>query len=160
MNAMIAALALLLPAADPAADTLTVFHDGGAWCWFQDERAIVDRGRLLMGVVAAGRKGDLRSGNVELGIYDFAAAKSSVIELHPGLEQDDHDAPALLVRGDGRYLAVYTKHGGDNLIRYRISERPGDPNSWQPEQIVVRPAGDLFQPLPANQGKRREGPHL
>ena len=161
LNSVILSLGLLLPAADPAAtDDLIVFHDRGAWCWFQDERVIVDRGRLLLGVVAGGPKGDARCGNIELGIYDFAAGKSSVVELHPALEQDDHDAPALLVRSDGRYLAVYTKHAADNLIRYRISTHPGDPSSWQPERTFARPGArvtysNLFRLANENGGKGR-----
>jgi len=160
MNCAILALGLLLPAANSAADELIVFHDRGAWCWFQDERVILDRGRLLLGVVAAGPKGDARSGNVELGVYDCAAGQRSVVELHPSLQQDDHDAPALLVRGDGRYLAVYSKHAGDNLIRYRISVEPGDPNTWQPERTLARPAAsvtyaNLFRLTKENGGKGR-----
>ena len=143
----------------PAKDEPILLHDRGAWCWFQDERVILDRGRLLFGVVAAGPKGDARRGNIELGIYDFATQKPSAVVLHPGLEQDDHDAPALLVRGDGRYLAVYAKHASDKLIRYRISEQPGDPSSWQPERTFARPAGvtysNLFRLTAENGGKGR-----
>ena len=50
---------------------------------------------------------------------------------------EDHNAPALLVRPDGRYLAVYTNHGRDNRILYRISTNPHDATAWDPEQVLV-----------------------
>jgi len=40
------------------------------------------------------------------------------------LEQDDHDAPAFLVRPDGLYLAMYSKHAAEREMYYRISEPP------------------------------------
>ncbi|HYO25197.1 MAG TPA: BNR-4 repeat-containing protein, partial [Lacipirellulaceae bacterium] len=60
------------------------------------------------------------------------------VVLHPQLEQDDHNNPAFWVRPDGRYLAVYTKHGQDRIIRWRISE-PGNPLAWGPEQTLETP---------------------
>ena len=46
MISVILAMGLLLPTAEQAANgEVLVLHDRGAWCWFQDERAIVDRGR-------------------------------------------------------------------------------------------------------------------
>ncbi len=81
------------------------------------------------------------------------------VVLHAALEQDDHDAPALLVRGDGRYLAMYSTHGADNLIHYRISRQPGDPTSWQPERTFRRPAAvtysNLFRLAEEDGGKGR-----
>jgi hypothetical protein len=96
---------------------------------------------------------------VELAVYDLATGKSRTVELHPRLEQDDHNVPALLVRGDGRYLAVYAKHGTDKLIRYRISEQPGDPYAWRPEQTFARGEpvtyANLFRLAKENGGKGR-----
>ena len=43
-----------------------VLNDNGAWCWFQDERALVDpeRGLLVVGSIASvgGKDGDRRGG--------------------------------------------------------------------------------------------------
>ncbi|MEO3756056.1 BNR-4 repeat-containing protein [Streptomyces sp. B6B3] len=115
----------------------TVINDNGAWCWFQDERALVDpRTRtLVVGSIAAaeGPGGAARSGNVELTVVDLRTGTSTVVVLHEALETDDHDAPALWRRSDGRWLAVYTKHKSDDLTRWRISER-GDPTTWGEER--------------------------
>ena len=115
-----------------------VVNDNGAWCWFQDERALVDpeTGTLVIGsiAVAEGPGGESRSGNVELTVVDLEARTSRVVVLHERLEPDDHDAPALWRRADGRWLAVYTRHKSDDLTRWRISE-PSDPTQWGPERI-------------------------
>jgi hypothetical protein len=114
-----------------------VINDNGAWCWFQDERALVDQetGTLLVGsmAVAEGEGGEGRSGNVELTIVDLASRTARVVVLHEALEPDDHDVPALWHRSDGRWLAAYTKHKSDDLLRWRISE-PGEGTRWGQER--------------------------
>jgi hypothetical protein len=113
-----------------------VINDNGAWCWFQDQRAVVDpqTQTLIVGSVAAaeGSGGQLRSGNVEVAVVDLPTGTSRIVVLHENLEADDHNAPALWRRADGRWLAVYTKHKTDDLTRWRISE-PGDPTRWRAE---------------------------
>jgi hypothetical protein len=114
-----------------------VINDNGAWCWFQDERAVVDpdAGLLVVGSIAApeGPGGADRAGNVELTVVDLRAGTSEVVVLHAQFEADDHDVPAFWRRSDGRWLAVYTKHKTDDLTRWRVSE-PGDPRTWGPER--------------------------
>ncbi|WP_030162508.1 BNR-4 repeat-containing protein [Glycomyces sp. NRRL B-16210] len=123
--------------AEPATAAPTVVNDNGAWCWFQDERALVDPGsnRLVVGSIAAGEGpgGEARTGNVELTVVDLGTGAAEVVVLHENLEVDDHDVPALWHRSDGRWLAVYTKHKTDDLTRWRVSE-PGDPTRWGPER--------------------------
>ncbi|WP_035697347.1 BNR-4 repeat-containing protein [Glycomyces tenuis] len=115
-----------------------VINDNGAWCWFQDERAIVDAESqtLVVGSIAAaeGPGGEARSGNVELTVVDLREGTGTVVVLHERLEVDDHDVPALWRRSDGRWLAVYTRHKTDDLTRWRISE-PGDPTRWGEERV-------------------------
>lgn len=114
-----------------------VINDNGAWCWFQDERALIDpaTGILVAGSVAApeGHGGTARAGNVELTVVDLKSGRCDVVVLHRNLEADDHNAPALWLRGDGRWLAVYTRHKTDDLMRWRVSA-PGDPLTWGAEQ--------------------------
>lgn len=114
-----------------------VINDNGAWCWFQDERALIDADRqlLVIGSVPApeGPGGEARAGNIELTVADLENGTAQVVVLHERLETDDHDVPALWRRHDGRWLAVYAKHKTDNLTRWRVSE-PNDPTRWGPEQ--------------------------
>ena len=64
--------------------------DNGAWSWFMDPRAIVDRGRLIVGSVRAnGRFADTNLpgwGNVELTILDLkfrSITRSSRLYIRP-----------------------------------------------------------------------------
>ncbi|MGC0271997.1 BNR-4 repeat-containing protein [Pseudactinotalea sp. Z1739] len=126
-------------AADPVFDADPwVLNRNGAWCWYQDERALVDpeSNVLVVGSVAApeGEDGATRAGNVELTVTDLGTGESTIAVLHENLEADDHNVPGLWRRRDGRWLAVYAKHKSDNYTRWRISE-PGDPTTWGPEQV-------------------------
>ncbi|HMD61118.1 MAG TPA: BNR-4 repeat-containing protein [Opitutaceae bacterium] len=125
-------------AGGPAGD-LIVFNDNGAWCWYQDERVVVDRanGTILAASVAAGEgaNGADRAGDVDVASYDLSSGRTSRFVLHHHLlAQDDHNTPALLIRPDGRYLAVYSKHNSEKLTYWRASVRPHDAGEWLPER--------------------------
>lgn len=118
---------------------MITFNDNGGWCWYQDERAIIKDGKLIVGSIAdsIGTYGKLRNSNVELVSYDLDGnAPSSRFTLHKKLESnsDDHDVPALLTLPDGRVLAVYSKHSSDHKIRYRMSNKDG----WDKEVVLPR----------------------
>lgn len=121
------------------AGKLITFNANGGWCWYQDERVVVDTaaGKLLLSSIsdASGTDGAQRNGDVDVVCHDFASGQADRFVLHTGLGDDDHNVAALLVRPDGRYLAVYTRHGGDKHSRYRISTKPHDATSWEPEQV-------------------------
>lgn len=118
-------------------------NDNGAWSWFMDPRVIIDRDQLLVGSDrAVGRYTNSAApdwGNVELSILDLKSLKHQNVVLHRHLEQDDHDAPGLMVLQDGRYFAGYSKHGQETKMYYRISTRPGDATEWEPEATFVTP---------------------
>jgi hypothetical protein len=124
-------------AKDSVAGQLITFNDNGAWCWYQDERVIVDpaNSKLLIGSVGnkAGTGGQDRDGNIELAVYDLASGACERVVLHERQEADDHDAPAILIRPDGRYLAVYVRHNHDKLTRWRVSSQPHDASHWEEE---------------------------
>lgn len=115
------------------AGSLIRLNDNGAWSWFMDERVIVHEGKLIVGSVRA--VGDFRNntdpdwGNVEIAVYNLASGAIDRAVLHRHFEQDDHDGPAFLPLPDGRYLAMYTKHGVERRIYYRFSE-PHNPLVW------------------------------
>lgn len=141
------------PGRDWVGGQLIRFNANGAWCWFQDERVIADpaTSSLLIGSVAnvSGAAGTHRGGDIDVTSYRIERRPRTVtprtvtprtvtprtVTLKHGLENDDHAAPALIVRPDGRYLAVYTGHGSDRLVCYRVSRRPHDATSWRPEQV-------------------------
>lgn len=120
-------------------DKVGVVNANGGWCWFQDERSVVDAasGTAVIGSVASpsGVDGQARGGDVEVTVVDLDAAELTGTQavLHAGFEADDHDDPALWLRADGRWVAVYSRHKSDEYTFWRLSE-PGDPTRWGPEQ--------------------------
>jgi len=140
------ALAVSARAGDDPAGKVIVFNDNGGWCWFQDERVIARDDTLLIGSVAdaSGSGGAERDGNIEVVIYDVARGKGNRQILSRGLRPaDDHNSPALLTLPDGRTVAVYSRHGGDRLMRWRICAA-GNPTSWTPEQTADLGAGVTY----------------
>jgi hypothetical protein len=121
-----------------------VLSDDGGWCWYEDERVVVHSGKLIAGTVAAGTRDPNRKGNIEAVSYDLKTGRIHVAVLHSSSVpderkrwHDDHNSPAFLPLKDGRLLAMYSKHGPEERIYYRISERPHDPAAWQPERIFI-----------------------
>jgi len=113
---------------------IAVLNDDAGWCWFQEERAIFSGDRLIAGSVASGWRDPSRKGNIEISSIDFETGETERFVLHPNLELDDHDVPALLELTCGRILAVYSKHNKDRKILYRKTEKPGDIRQWSPEK--------------------------
>jgi len=109
---------------------ITQFNDNGAWNWFQDERAVVDRAKnkFVIGSVASGGE---RDGHVEAVVYDVATGTKQLFTLGTSLEAypDDHNAPAFLVRPDGKYFAMWAGHRLDCYSRTSIF----DGSAWSPE---------------------------
>jgi hypothetical protein len=112
-------------------DTYTIGEDG-AWCWFQDPRAVRHVGthdRTYTGWVT-------RDGDIVTARYDHDDGSVRTTTLHAGFERDDHDAPSFYVDSEGRLLAFYTRHGGA-AIRYRRGERPEAIASFGPERSIA-----------------------
>ena len=135
-------LGLLASPLDAEPPKPVVLNDDAGWCWFQDERAIVVGDRLLFGSVAAGRADPARRGAVEATAVDLrtGAATRSRLSASPVEREgryDDHDAPAFVVRGDGRILAAWAGHGFDNRILSRVTREPGNPAAWSDERVFV-----------------------
>jgi len=101
------------------AGTLIQYNDDGGWCWYQDERAVVDaKGKKLV-IGSVGFKGS-RSGNIEAVVYDMATGKASAPAKLGNISVDDHSAPALNVRRDGKYVAVWAGHRVDCKSYYNV----------------------------------------
>lgn len=99
---------------------------------------------MIIGSVAAGTHDAGRRGNVEATVYDLTTGRTSRHVLHQPITPeerkrwlDDHNAPAFAVRPDGRVLAMYTLHGADEKILYRISTRPHEASAWGEERTFA-----------------------
>ncbi len=144
---------------DLVAGNLIQFNDNGAWCWFQDERAVVDAagGQIVVGSVASasGRGGSPREGDVEATLFDLKNRAARLYTLKSGdsdpgaFYADDHNAPGLLVLTNGGYLAIYAAHNTEKLSYWRIF----DGTNWSPEQVYdwnTQPGGADFNTTYSN----------
>ncbi len=105
-------------------------NEDSGWCWYQDERAIIDGDQLIYAGVTSTGANMVSSYNLKSGQHhNFILNKDS-------LPVDDHNVGVLLVRPDGKYLSVYAGHGVDQLMRYRISTNPGDISQWELEETA------------------------
>ena len=132
-----------LPEGDAVAGTLVHVTANGAWCWYQDERVVVDTAAhtIILGSVAHGNSigGAARNGDVDVHSLDLQTGRRrhAILRdrlLAPNNQGDDHMAPALWQRPDDRLLAMYAGHNNDYLSRYRRSRAPHDITAWGPEQ--------------------------
>ena len=111
---------------------LIQFNDNGLWCWFQDERAIVDQnnGLIILGTdeSQSGYGGPPRNGIVRAIVYNLQTGTPNRFVLRTA-GCDDHNVPGFILRPDGKPFAMYSDHY-DNYNRYRIFNG----NSWSTEQ--------------------------
>ncbi|WP_185957136.1 T9SS type A sorting domain-containing protein [Gracilimonas mengyeensis] len=116
---------------------LIQFNDNGAWCWYQDERAVIDTvgGKMVLGSIASGDGfgRNARNGQVEGVVFDLASRQGERTVFR-NTYTDDHNVPAFLIRPDGKYMAMYCDHY-DNRSRYRIYEN----GEWGEEQHYTWP---------------------
>ena len=111
--------------------SVVVLNDDGAWCWFQDERAVVVDDRLIVGSVANGTHDASRKGDIDVTVLDIESRRIQRRELFDQLDADDHNVPALWVRPDDRVLAVFAKHGPEDRFYYRVADSI-DAADWNP----------------------------
>jgi hypothetical protein len=104
---------------------LITFTENGNWCWFQDERAVVDTAgnKLVIGSAAQG-------GGVDVVIYDLLEKKVESKTQIGKLSTDDHNAPGLLVMPNGNYLAIFADHYDKYNSHYSIYDGSG----WSEER--------------------------
>lgn len=114
-----------------------VLAEDGAWCWFQDERALFIGERLVVSSLS-------REGDVQVSSYDLDSGERNDAVL-ARLERDDHDVASLIERSDGRLIAFYTNHTHDRVMRWRISENTGgDVSAWKPERTTDTGGGVCY----------------
>ncbi len=114
-----------------SAHNIQTFMYNGGWCWFQDPRAIIHDGQLVVGGVAGNGIGD-----AAVGVYDLE--ENTILgrtTLHKHFDHDDHNSPAFFARPDDSLLAVYARHSTENKHYYRFSETD-DYLSWGEEHNI------------------------
>jgi hypothetical protein len=131
--------------------TGSVDSPNGAWCWFQDERVIVDADHpdgpvLMFTSVSASEEIEAEQGDLDFHWYGLGSHERDVVELHDRLGQDDHNVAALYQLDTGQTLAVYARHNKDNNTYSRLSG-PHDPAVWSAVRIFEGTAKATYNNL-------------
>lgn len=104
---------------------LIEFIKDGAWCWFQDERAVVDTSKEKLIIGSANMQA-----SVDVSIYNISTKKVESKKTFARLQYtDDHNSPALLVGPDGNYIAMWAHHYDKYNSHYSIY----NDQQWSPE---------------------------
>jgi hypothetical protein len=118
-------------------DGIIADHSGdGAWCWFQDPRAVHHVGeynKTYIGYVTS-------SGNIIVSSREEGTGVGESYRLATSFQRDDHASPGIVVLPDGRIAVFYAKHN-DQYMRFRVSTRAEDITSFGPEQQTGAPVG-------------------
>jgi hypothetical protein len=103
----------------------------GAWCWFQDPRAVHYVGahdRTYIGYVNS-------VGDVDVVSQEAGTAALAHTTLHAGLQADDHAAPGIVVLPDRRIAVFYARHAQGSMM-FRISLVAENITAFGPETTV------------------------
>jgi hypothetical protein len=106
--------------------TLYEYISDGAWCWFQDERAVVDtaKNKLIIGTA------NMQS-SVDVIIFNIGTKKVESTKRFNRLDYtDDHNSPAVMVAANGNYIAMWAHHYDKYNHHYSIYNG----SSWSGEK--------------------------
>ena len=104
----------------------------GAWCWFQDPRAIYIDGKYRRTYA-----GSMTSyGQLQVGAYDHKTGQTEIATLKENWDIDDHNTNSFLVRPDRRIMVFYARHNGRGLYCRTTSEAE-DISKWDKEVAVA-----------------------
>ena len=113
------------------AETVSTFTEDGAWCWFQDPRAVYFDGthrRTYSGWMT-------KSGQLVVAQFDHDTKQIDTLVLKEEWDINDHNTPSFLVRPDGHIMVFYARHNKVGLFTKR-SLRPEDITAWGDEITV------------------------
>jgi hypothetical protein len=116
-----------------------VFTEDGAWCWFQDPRAVYVKG----GRERTYAQWVTHTGRLQLGAYDHADGSMEFHVLKANWGADDHNAGAFLVLPDNRLMVFYARHRNQGIF-CRMAQVPEDIAQWGDEVTVSAARGITY----------------
>lgn len=111
----------------------------GAWCWFQDPRAVYVEGMHRRTYA----QWMTRDGRLQIGCWDHRTGDTQVHTLKEGWGVDDHNVGSFLVLPDKRLMVFYATHGSRGLY-CRTTKLPEEITQWEDEVTVVGGAGVTY----------------
>ena len=122
-----------LPCQAAGSDSLvTTFSTDGAWCWFQDPRAVYIEGRQKQ--LFAGWVTD--DGKLQVGSYNLELQKAVIVTIKEDWGADDHNTCSFLVLPDKKIMVFYAQHNQKGLF-CRTSSAPEDITKWEEEVTIT-----------------------
>lgn len=112
-----------------------IISPSGAFCWFQDPRAVYVEGqyrRTYVGWISS-------QGKLEVGYYDHDTDEVKTKTIKEFWDIDDHNVPSFLVLPDLRLMIFYARHNKENLYA-RQTLKPEDITEWGDEIVVAKMA--------------------
>ena len=103
----------------------------GAWCWFQDPRAIYLKGKHER-IFAQWMTHD---GKLQVGAYDVNTGEIDAFTLKDNWDADDHNVGAFLLLKDKRIMVFYARHNQQGIF-CRTTSQPEDITSWENEITI------------------------
>lgn len=113
-------------AKDYVDETVYKYVSDGCWCWFQDERAVIDtvKNKLVIGST------NMQS-SCDVTIFNLQTKKVESSKRFGKLEySDDHNAPGICIAPNGNYVAIWAHHYDKYNSRYSIYNGSG----WSAEK--------------------------
>lgn len=105
-----------------------IFAEDGAWCWFQDPRAVYVNGireRTYAQWVT-------HDGMLQVGAFDHQTGQVETYTLKGHWHADDHNVGSFIVLPDKRLMVFYAQHNRVGLYG-RTSLHPEDIRAWGAE---------------------------
>ena len=113
--------------------------NNGAYCWFQDPRAIYIDGKIIVSWVTD-------KGKLQIGQYDTANGKIDIVTIKEEWEIDDHDVISFLVHPDKRITIFYAIHHRAGLYS-KTSKNPSDIHDWLEEVQITHEKTTYSHPV-------------
>lgn len=131
-SSIVAALLFCVTNRAVAQTNFATLVSDGAWTWFNDPRALFHNGLLYFGYV---RSSDGRSA---LSAFNPATGLTTNVWTSSLTQRDDHNNPGLLLKQDGKMLAIHARHAADQFFSYRLSltTDPSSSANWGTEQTI------------------------
>lgn len=125
-------MAALIPVLPVTENEITTLSQDGAWCWFQDPRAVYVEGehrRTYAGWITS-------EGALEVGWFDHDTRKIHRVVIRENWDADDHNTCSFLILPNHRLMLFYAQHCKTGLY-CRVSKKPESIDSWEDEVIIT-----------------------
>ncbi|MES2981335.1 MAG: BNR-4 repeat-containing protein [Verrucomicrobiota bacterium] len=106
--------------------------ENGAWCWFQDPRAVFVKGNHERTYA----QWLTHDGRLQVGAYDHRTEKTEIHTLKEQWGVDDHNVGSILVLPDKRLMVFYAQHNRQGLF-CRTTSEPESIEKWEDEITVT-----------------------